>query len=80
MTEERINELIKYLPGGAQAEEVLRTAIREAYQHAAMTAKTFHDFGPSTRCPKCGEADQVLRWYTMGRDDAAKAVAALALA
>ncbi len=35
MTEERIKELLRYLPGGAQAEEVLRVAIKEVRAEAS---------------------------------------------
>lgn len=49
----------------------------ELLEAAAKAAETFHDFSPSTRCPDCGSAGQVLHWYRLGRKDAAKAVRAL---
>ena len=43
-------------------------------EECAQLAETFHDFGPSTGCPDCGSAKQVLHWYTLGRKDAAEAI------
>ena len=46
----------------------------EIREHYAKLAETFHDFGPSTRCPDCGSDRQVLHWYKLGRQDAAEAI------
>lgn len=46
----------------------------EILRDLADVVETFHDFGPSTKCPDCGSDNQVLHWYTLGRKDAAKRI------
>ncbi len=59
------------------AEDNFKTGAIEALEKAEIAAKTFHHFGPSTRCPECGNSNHVLRCYTLGRTEAAEAVRAL---
>ena len=46
----------------------------EEREECAKVAETFHHFGPSTQCPDCGSPGQVLRWYTLGRKEAAEEI------
>ena len=72
----RKDELIDDLRAmhGVPSDADLARARDDEARACASAAQTFYDFGPATQCPRCGERDQVLRWYTLGRDDAGKAI------